>query len=60
MNHNRTREARRPLTVLLDASLEAAILAECERISEETGIRVSMTHVASRAMRAGFAAGGAR
>lgn len=56
MNSNRTRELRRPLTVMLDADLEAAILAECKRLGEETGLRVSMTHVACRAMRAGFEA----
>lgn len=45
---------RKPLTVLLDADLEARLHAERARIEAETGLQVSMTQVAARAMRAGF------
>lgn len=42
------------LTVLLDAELERRLHDEQARIAKETGFNVSMTQVASRAMRAGF------
>lgn len=45
---------RKPLTVLLDSDLVARLHAERARIGAETGLQVSMTQVAARAMRAGF------
>ncbi|WP_458370807.1 hypothetical protein [Pseudomonas fluorescens] len=42
------------LTVLLDAELETRLHDERAKIAKATGINVSMTQVASRAMRAGF------
>lgn len=42
------------LTVLLDAELEQRLHDEQAKIAKETGFNVSMTQVASRAMRAGF------
>lgn len=51
---------RKPITVLVDADLERSLLAERDRLSLETGLRISMTQVASRAMRAGLPSRDAR
>ncbi len=51
---------RKPITVLIDADLEHSLLAERDRLSLETGLRVSMTQVASRAMRVGLPSRNAR
>lgn len=48
------KQARKPLTVLLDTELQQCLNAERARIGEETGLHVSMNQVATRAMRAGF------
>lgn len=42
------------LTVLMDAELFERLHDERAKIAKETGFNVSMTQVASRAMRAGF------
>lgn len=42
------------LTVLMDADLFQRLHDERAKIAKATGLNVSMTQVASRAMRAGF------
>lgn len=49
-----TKKEPRKLTILLDPELEKRLHDERARVSKETGFNVSMTQVATRAMRAGF------
>ncbi|MGK8941586.1 hypothetical protein ACRS81_12510 [Stutzerimonas stutzeri] len=48
------KKEQRKLTVLLDEDLEQRLNAERERVEKATGYRPALTHVATRAMRAGF------
>lgn len=50
-----TKAHPRKISVLIDADLERGLLAERERLAREAGVRVSMTQVASRAIRSGLA-----
>jgi len=51
-----TQSKERKLTISLPADLAERLNAERARIGKETGLRVSMNQVATRAMRAGFEA----
>lgn len=55
MTQNRTKERLRKLTVLLEPDLERQLMGERARIAATEGLTVSLTSLASRAMRAGFA-----
>jgi hypothetical protein len=52
----RNASAMRKFTVLLDADLERRLHAECVKLGRETGLRVPLSQVAARAMRAGLPA----
>lgn len=48
------KEYPRKLTVLLDRDLEAKLIAERTRLNRETGLPVSMSAAAARAMTRGI------
>lgn len=50
----KAKKEHRKLTILLDAELEQRLHDERERVGKATGFNVSLTQVATRAMRAGF------
>lgn len=60
LNDTRTKKPLRKLTVLLEPELADALMSERSRIAACEGVNVSLTSLASRAMRAGFEATGKR
>lgn len=60
MAHTKAAKPLRKLTVLLEPDLEQRLLGERERIAAAEGVKVSLTAIASRAMRDGFRGSGQR